>query len=924
MIWILTIVGALVGLVVNGWGGFFALGFLGWIAGFIIKSSRPPKAPAPDQRLQALERRVAALERQLASPRMGSEPFIEEKGTDPLVESPVAEPVRLGTGLESAMADSEAPPIRSESVPVSPDSESVPLPPGSGSVPFSPEKGSDPLIAWFTGGNTIVRVGLVILFVGLAFLVKYGVEHQMIPVELRIAAVAAAGLAMLIVGWRLREKRPGYALSMQGAGVAVLYLTVFGALKLYHLLPAGMAFALLVVIAAAAAVLAVKQDSLALAVFGTAGGFLAPVLASTGGGSHVTLFSYYFVLNGAIVAIAWYRSWRILNVVGFLFTFLIGLAWGVRFYQPEYFDTTEPFLLAFFFMYLAIAILFARGQIAAHRSYIDATIVFGVPIAAFGLQAGLMRGSEFGLAFSSLDAGAIYLVLTELLKRYGQRWRMLAESFLALGVVFVSLAIPLALDARWTSAAWAIEGAAIVWIGVRQRRKVACGFGAFLQLAAGAAFLRGYPAMHGDIPLVDAKFIGAVLLSAAGLLTYRVLRPTLTGPHASFSPIAGLFFVWGALWWLFGGTHEILTFLDNEYQVNAMVAFYSATVLVFSLMGERENWEAARWPTWFLAPVLLILAIINIIDRPDPMRDAGWIAWPFAFIVHFAILRRQEDVLPVRWTQWLHAIGVVVLAILGAEELVWIADSVTASGTAWSLASRIVVPAALILLISSHKADDMWPVRDHLAAYRKGAVLVLLGAMAVWSLHINFEHAGASDPLPYIPFLNAIDLGHIFAGIAIVSWWRSLARSELKVPALLEGKAGIAVVSFFAFFWLNAALLRTIHHWTGVPYNFNSLWGSVVVQASLSIFWSVLALTLMLVATRIGRRSVWIVGAALMAVVVLKLLMVDLSRLAGIERIVSFIGVGVLMLVIGYFSPVPPRVVAPAINVTPTKAGGQA
>ena len=92
-----------------------------------------------------------------------------------------------------------------------------------------------------------------------------------------------------------------------------------------------------------------------------------------------------------------------------------------------------------------------------------------------------------------------------------------------------------------------------------------------------------------------------------------------------------------------------------------------------------------------------------------------------------------------------------------------------------------------------------------------------------------------------------------------------------------------------------------------IPYDFHAMAQSVEVQAALSVFWAFLALALMVFATRVGRRVLWMVGAALMAVVVAKLVLVDLSRLSGIERIVSFIGVGVLMLVIGYFSPVPPR-----------------
>ena len=98
----------------------------------------------------------------------------------------------------------------------------------------------------------------------------------------------------------------------------------------------------------------------------------------------------------------------------------------------------------------------------------------------------------------------------------------------------------------------------------------------------------------------------------------------------------------------------------------------------------------------------------------------------------------------------------------------------------------------------------------------------------------------------------------------------------------------------------------TLHHWAGVPFNFDAMMRSMLVQAALSIFWSVLALCTMVAATRVRARPLWITGAALMAAVVVKLFFVDLSNVGGIERIVSFIGVGLLMLVVGYFSPVPP------------------
>src|SRR6185437_570631 len=131
---------------------------------------------------------------------------------------------------------------------------------------------------------------------------------------------------------------------LQGGGVGILYLTTFAVLRLYPVLSPAAALAILVVLAVFSAALAVLQDSQAFALLGVTGGFLAPILASTGEGSHVVLFSYYAVLNASILAIAWYKAWQPLNLAVFVFTFLIATAWGVLHYQSELFASTQPFL----------------------------------------------------------------------------------------------------------------------------------------------------------------------------------------------------------------------------------------------------------------------------------------------------------------------------------------------------------------------------------------------------------------------------------------------------------------------------------------------------------------------------------------------------------------------------------------------------
>ena len=338
---------------------------------------------------------------------------------------------------------------------------------------------------WFIGGNPFVRAGIVLLFIGVVFLLRYSLDQGLIPVELRLAGAAATALALLFFGWRLRERAGAYGLILQAGGIGLLYLTVFGAFSLYKIIPSTAAFGLLVIIVAAGVMLAVLQNSLALAMFATAGGFLAPLLTSSGSNNYIGLFSFYALLNLGIVSIAWFKSWRLLNLLGFVFTFVIASLWGMDSYKPEFFSTTEPFLILFFLMYVVIAVLFAIRTPVNFKDKVDSTLVFGVPVIGFAMQVALVKDFEYGVAISALVLGLFYLVLSKLLwKRYGKPQQLLAETFLSLGVIFATLSVPFAVDGALTSATLAIEGVGILWVSIRQRQWIRRVFAIFLHFAA--------------------------------------------------------------------------------------------------------------------------------------------------------------------------------------------------------------------------------------------------------------------------------------------------------------------------------------------------------------------------------------------------------------------------------------------------------
>ena len=201
--------------------------------------------------------------------------------------------------------------------------------------------------------------------------------------------------------------------------MGVTFLTAFAAVRLFGVLDPLPALVLMVVLVVATGVLAVAQDAPGLAGFGVAGGFLAPILVSTGSGSHVALFTYYAVLNLGILGMAWFKAWKLLNLEGFLFTFGVGTLWGARYYRPEFFASVEPFLLLDFALYLAVAILFATRQPPRLRGLVDGTLVFGLPLAVFALQGALVADTEYGLAWTALGLGLTYLLAAAALSRLG-------------------------------------------------------------------------------------------------------------------------------------------------------------------------------------------------------------------------------------------------------------------------------------------------------------------------------------------------------------------------------------------------------------------------------------------------------------------------------------------------------------------------
>ncbi|MFZ2161989.1 MAG: DUF2339 domain-containing protein [Sideroxyarcus sp.] len=1193
--WLLGgIIGLFIGAAVFGDSGWLIGAILGVIAGVSLKSSLKPDLTEINNRLrlldeavQRLNKRLDALQKNANAPQAGLNEVIPSKPVavaELAPQAPKPEPVRKETlppneqplSIKPVVLPQAAEVKRSPAIaePVS-FAKAAATPPSRTVSHKLPEIHAEP--GWFDialakathaikqfifGGNTLVKVGSLILFLGLAFLLRYAASQFTVPIELRYAGVAASALALLGFGWWLRNSRRDYALILQGLAIAVLYLTIYAAMKLHPLLPPALGFMLMVVVCASSVVLAVTQNSLALAMAGCLGGFATPVLASTGGGSHVALFSYIALLDAGIVAVAWFRAWRVLNLVGFFGTFGLYMAWYSRGWQEEHLVSAELFLLLFFLMFVGILIRFAHhlsltretapkgdadrdgvllGVVTKRADYIDGTLAFGVPLLAFGLHAQMTTQIEFGASFGALGFGAFYLGLAAMLRKLTrERYLLLTEVFIALGVVFATLAIPLGLEPQWTASSWALEAAGIFWIGIRQQRPLARMFAALLMLGSIYYFFRTLHFGYGDVTTpLDGSIFGCCLIAASLLFVYWLLRnapegsvskqerdsawmpalagtlmtyllpplllswencgtawgvlglltlylalrfvvpvcvwagfliqlfagvafvttlhggadgtvlgngysglfsamiiggamlagawmgtaklrvagPELSGALRAVSAVtvvglsllnvaflfvlplqsaltawalsstlivalalrmgnrvalwfalglemlAGLLLlsrrvapdlyslqqletdllpfqhsgwwsalvfslcgfagawllkraerknepvplpnvmllVWGALWWAFAWSSELLRWLPEQEALPALVVALVVTQLLWWAVARWQDWAELRRFAYSHLPLAFLLTLASFAIQAHPLANYGWLVWPLAAAAHFFLLHEQDKSGGEKWQAQWHVAGVWWLLLIASGETRWQFASLGEQYSAWPMLGWALVPLAYLWWAATWSRPSPWPMTRFLDAYRRVAAMPVAILLALWLFVSNLVSNGAAQPLPYIPLLNPLELTLMAGALAIAQWVNS--QSLFKNYAFLQRAAALG----YALIFITAAVFRAVHHWAAIPWDFDQLSQSILLQGVLSVVWAAVACAMMLLASRKQKRELWMAGAGLIAAVVLKLFLIELSHTGTVERIVSFMVVGVLLLVLGYFAPVPPK-----------------
>lgn len=867
------------------------------------------------------------------------------------------------------------------------------------------------LFDWFMRGNPLAKVGILLLFFGLAYLIKYSIERDIFPIELRLGAAAAIALGLLGLGWRLRQKQSLYALILQGGATGALYITVLGACQLWDLVPHGLAFGLLVVICAASVALAILQRSLSLAMLASAGGYLAPVLLSTGSGNYIALFSYYLLLSLGILAITVRQPWRPLNLLGFVFSFGVAGLWGMRDYQPEYWLVCQLFLLASLFIFGIFSNLLSLRAHISGAKIVDSVMMLGPPLVGFGMQYAITAHWKYGAAFSALGFGLIYLALAGFtVRRIVLVGKPFVISALALGVCFTTLAIPLALSAKWTAFAWAIEGLGILWIGLQQQQRYVSYSGtALLVFALGSAVYAAagldrfsFCLVFGIISLtwiaaawlwrkqrteLETGLLGGgillwvitlirsvqlegitdifdvmlllVLITLSALIWFAMakrLKWLLIGygawllwpamllalvaqfsVKASLSETGWINLAWpcalaAALWLLRRGIPRpqeriaqgllagvILVWvgvliklvqpasLHDAVRMMIVLALIALSVLFWLWLATRLHWPLLSYSTWLLWPAMLVTLGCQL-STGGSLFNAGWInlVWPGVLMLAFYLLRHGQPRPAARVAQGLHlSLLWMILLALGVE-LIRLLDTLPWGMTEWKLGLAVGVGVLVVQFMLYALRRGLWPFVAMPLIYGGVGLAPILLALAAYAIAGNICD-GVMIGWPYIPLINPLDVSAGLALCSLVLWARfAMPYLVAKIPHEIMAYRWLAAVVLVAW-WGNGMVLRTLSYYGNVDWLVSALWASHLVQTTMSLLWGLTALAIMIGSARRGGRNGWFIGAAILGVIIVKLFLVDSAHGGGLMRAIAFIGVAILMLIIGYFSPLPPR-----------------
>lgn len=325
------------------------------------------------------------------------------------------------------------------------------------------------------GARWLNRIGVAALVIGASYFVIYAFDNNWIGETGRVAIMLMVGIGVVL--WSERIRARGYnafSLSLKAVGIGFLYLSLWAAFQLYHLVPAPVAFLAMLAVTASTGVLAVRQNAQLLAAFALAGGFATPLLLSTGQNRPIELFTYVAVLDLAAVVLTAFRPWRRLLAGSFLGTLVLYTGWYSQYYSDEQLGRTFFFATLFFVIFAAVPLVRQRTTAGPLSYTVVGITLLNAATYFFEAYDMLQHLKPSPVPWLAVVLATIYIVLARHLRQQAVAEGSAIAPLIpllhaALGIGFVTIAIPLQLERHWITIGWFVQAAALLYVAHRGR-----------------------------------------------------------------------------------------------------------------------------------------------------------------------------------------------------------------------------------------------------------------------------------------------------------------------------------------------------------------------------------------------------------------------------------------------------------------------
>ena len=768
------------------------------------------------------------------------------------------------------------------------------------------------------GTRWVLIAGVITSIVGVGFFLKYAYDNDLIGPLGRVVITAVAGIAALIVGEGTRRR--GYEIAAKGTtalGFAFLYAADFAAYRFYDLIGSVPAFAVAIIITAAAMAYAVALNEVVAAFLAMLGGFVTPVLVSKGENMPVPLFGYVLVLSTGAMMCAFYRKWRAVNLLAFIGTFVLYSGWFEKFFRsqlhaagpPEQMAIALGWLGIFFGVYLVLPLVYGLANRAIARKDDVWLVVINVSWTFFYLWTILFERHQTSLALCAAGLSAAHLAMMGVVFVRCREDEALRQTLLVIGLVFLTTAIPLYWHMNSVIIGWAIEGALLVFVGIRYR-SILTQLGGAASLVLACVKLVWQLPMHTDIfrLVLNNTFAIWVFVAAMVWLCHFFYRRYSQSPDEPWNIIAQIFytaavlilFCAATLEWAAHCKYNLLVGYDLHYITRGQSIILAAAVLLFAVrplcpMGRLT--ESFTIITLAAGVLFVICALAKLhIEKFVIFANLDFAAVSIFLIsilfcqIKYRLIAESPQSESGILSQALYAVfGLIFLAVITAE---WYWHCGYNLGV-WDFSpalirGQIIVFAAGIL---GFAVRPLCP-RGQLSGVC-AAGLAAFGSVFTIMLYTATHKQG------FLIFANPTFAAAAVLAASLFMCVYLFLRRRTDEP---EGKVLAVGISVLAIILLWVVLSEEIYeYWRCRDFYTHPLpnW-NFIANMWMSVTWAIYGLILLIVGFWRKLKMLRYIGLSVFGVLLLKAFIIDMSEVSTIYRILAFMATGVTLVGVSY------------------------